>query len=91
MAIAAVAATLPSAAASGDAQRLVPLERWDVDHFVSSDEKSSSRLETRFGGFVAGAELFDAVAFNVSRSMIDLDHFIPLCFLESLLRLEAAQ
>lgn len=66
MAIAAVSALLPAVTASGDAPRLVPLERWDADSAIVSG-KSSARLETRFGAFVAGAELFDAAAFNVSR------------------------
>ncbi len=65
VAITAMASLLPAATAAGDAPHAVPLARWDADEFAS--EKFSVRLETRFGAFVAGCELFDATAFNISR------------------------
>ncbi len=67
VAIAAIAAAMPMAPACGDAPQAVPVERWDADHYVSAANKDATKLETRFGAFVAGAELFDAAAFNVSR------------------------
>lgn len=42
----------------------VPLERWDVDAFAL---QSPNALDARFGSFVVGAQLFDAVAFGISR------------------------
>lgn len=67
VAIAAISAMLPTTLACGDAPRSVPLERWDAEQYVSAGSKDAARLETRFGAFVLGAELFDASAFNVSR------------------------
>ena len=67
VAIAAIAAATPVAPACGDAPQAVPVERWDADQYVSAANKDAAKLETRFGAFVAGAELFDAAAFNVSR------------------------
>ena len=42
----------------------VPLERWDVDAFAAA---SPNALEARFGSFIAGAQLFDAAVFGISR------------------------
>ena len=42
----------------------MPLERWDADVFAAV---SPNALEARFGSFVAGAQLFDASAFAISR------------------------
>ncbi|PSC67706.1 polyketide synthase [Micractinium conductrix] len=47
---------------SGDASRLVPPSRWDVDVGWPGE----SVLPKRFGSFVEGAELFDRVFFAVS-------------------------
>ena len=44
---------------------VVPLERWDVDAFA---RVSPNALEARFGSFIAGAQLFDAAAFSISKS-----------------------
>ena len=63
--IAAIAGRLPQPAAgvcSGDAPRRVPLARWETDTGLSR-----AATEARFGSFVAGAELFDADTFGVSR------------------------
>ncbi len=67
VAIAAVAAALPTASVCSDAPRVVPLGRWDADQYLSAAAREVAKLETRFGAFIAGAELFDAAAFNVSR------------------------
>jgi hypothetical protein len=61
------AATLPTsthAAGSCDAVQPVPVERWDVEDV---QQASSVPMEARFGSFVAGADLFDAVALRISR------------------------
>ena len=66
--VAAVSGTLPGSSSLAlipeDAPAVVPLERWDVDGFA---RVSPNALEARFGSFVAGAQLFDAAAFNISR------------------------
>lgn len=64
VAIAAMVATHPAAAASGDAPQPIPLGRWDVEDYP---DKASSRQQSRFGSFVDCAEYFDAAAFNMSR------------------------
>lgn len=58
IAVKAVSTLLPEAASCIDAPKPVPLERWDTDFGTSN---------ARFGGFVCGAEQFDAAAFGVSR------------------------
>ena len=63
----AIAAVLPSPAPGmpdNDAPRPVPLERWDVEDVQKS---SPVALEARFGSFVKDADLFDGVAFSISR------------------------
>ena len=63
----ALAAVLPSPAPGmpdNDAPRPVPLERWDVEDVQKS---SPVALEARFGVFVKNTDLFDGVAFSISR------------------------
>ena len=54
----------PAAARTASPPAAVPLERWDADVFAAV---SPNALEARFGSFVAGAQLFDASAFAISR------------------------
>ncbi len=58
---------LPSGcgAPAWDAPRPVPKERWDVEDCMLA---SDGAREARFGAFVDAADLFDAAAFNISRS-----------------------
>lgn len=59
--VTSTAAKLPVVVSGNDASRTVPLARWDVE------ENCSKALESRFGSFVAEAEVFDAAVFNISR------------------------
>ena len=59
--ITAAGSRLPSSGTmncDGDAPRVVPVHRWDVDGATTA---------ARFGSFIENADMFDAAAFNISR------------------------
>jgi acyl carrier protein len=43
---------------------LVPLQRWDIDLFYTTDVSSGAGMYVRLGGFVDGLDLFDAEVFR---------------------------
>lgn len=49
-----------------DAIAEVPPERWSLDDFYSPDPDRPGRMRTRFGGFVADIDRFDAGFFGIS-------------------------
>ncbi|ACB75246.1 type I polyketide synthase [Opitutus terrae] len=49
-----------------DAISEVPRERWDIDAFYDPDPAAPGKMVTRCGGFVSGAEQFDAGFFGIS-------------------------
>lgn len=49
-----------------DAITEVPRERWDIDAFYDADPAAPGKMITRHGGFIAGADQFDAAFFGVS-------------------------
>jgi acyl transferase domain-containing protein/SAM-dependent methyltransferase/short-subunit dehydrogenase/acyl carrier protein len=49
-----------------DAIAEVPRDRWDVDAFYDPDPATPGKMNTRSGGFIAGADQFDAGLFGVS-------------------------
>jgi hypothetical protein len=64
--VTAVAGTLPGShcQAVEDASWPIPLERWDVDWFSAI---SQNKMDSRFGSFISGAEMFDNNMFRLSR------------------------
>jgi len=44
----------------------VPRERWDWRAYFSEDRNSSGRHYSKWGGFIAGADEFDPLFFNIS-------------------------
>lgn len=50
----------------GNAITEVPAARWDADSFYSSDITAPGKLTTRWGGFLANANTFDAGLFGIS-------------------------
>ena len=52
---------------SHDAICRVPASRWDADSFYDPDPEKLGAIYTREGGFVEGAEMFDADFFGISR------------------------
>jgi len=49
-----------------DAITEVPRERWDIDEFFDADPAAVGKISVRYGGFVGGADQFDAGFFGVS-------------------------
>jgi acyl transferase domain-containing protein/NAD(P)-dependent dehydrogenase (short-subunit alcohol dehydrogenase family)/SAM-dependent methyltransferase/acyl carrier protein len=49
-----------------DAIAEVPRERWDIEAFYDADPAAPGKMITRHGGFIAGADQFDAAFFGVS-------------------------
>jgi len=49
-----------------DAITEVPRDRWDIDAFYDADPAAAGKMSTRHGGFIAGADEFDAAFFGVS-------------------------
>ena len=49
-----------------DAIREVPPERWNADQFYDPDPSIPGKANTRWGGFLAGMDLFDAGFFGIS-------------------------
>lgn len=50
----------------GDGITEIPRERWDVDAFYSADVGAPGKIGTRWGGFIAGIDRFDAAFFRVT-------------------------
>lgn len=61
----------PAAASSGDAAKLVPPSRWDVERGWEIEA-----LPKRFGSFVQGAELFDDGFFALSAQEVSRGIFL---------------
>jgi acyl transferase domain-containing protein/acyl carrier protein/ubiquinone/menaquinone biosynthesis C-methylase UbiE len=49
-----------------DAITEVPRERWDIDEYFDADPAAVGKISVRHGGFVHGADQFDAGFFGVS-------------------------
>ena len=49
-----------------DAITEVPPERWDIDAWYNPDPAASGKMNTRWGGFLAGLEQFDPAFFQIS-------------------------
>ena len=49
-----------------DAIREIPAERWNVDAFYDPDPTAPGKMNTRWGGFLDGIELFDNHFFSIS-------------------------
>ncbi len=49
-----------------DAVTLSPCDRWDADAFYSPDVTVPGKMNTRWGGFIAAIEEFDADFFGIS-------------------------
>ena len=57
-----------------DAIALVPTERWDIDAYYDSDPDTPGKMYTRYGGFIARVDEFDAQFFGISpREAVNLD------------------
>ncbi|CAE8593145.1 unnamed protein product, partial [Polarella glacialis] len=67
-AVDSVGALRHGATAGHDGVREVPVHRWDLDLYWDRDPASCrvGRSYARHGGFVEGAELFDAACFGVA-------------------------
>jgi len=44
----------------------VPADRWDVEAWYDPNANTPGKIHTRFGGFIAGCENFDAAFFEIS-------------------------
>jgi phthiocerol/phenolphthiocerol synthesis type-I polyketide synthase C len=49
-----------------DAISEVPADRWDVAEYLDEDPSTPGKTNTRWGGFVAGVDLFDRQFFGIS-------------------------
>ncbi|MBA2682235.1 MAG: type I polyketide synthase, partial [Ktedonobacteraceae bacterium] len=49
-----------------DAITEVPLERWDISKYYDPDPMAPGKMNTQWGGFLSGIDLFDADFFGVS-------------------------
>jgi acyl transferase domain-containing protein/acyl carrier protein len=57
-----------------DAIREVPPDRWDIDAFYDPDPEAPGHMATRFGGFLANVDRFDAALFGISpREAVSMD------------------
>jgi len=57
-----------------DGIREVPPERWEVDRYYDPDPERPGKMNTRWGGFLAGIEHFDAEFFGISpREAVSMD------------------
>ena len=50
----------------GDAITEVPRDRWDVDAYFDPDPDAAGKMSTRFGGFLANVDRFDAQFFGIT-------------------------
>ncbi len=50
----------------GDAIREVPRDRWKAEEYFDEDPFAASKMNSRWGGFLDGADLFDPVFFGIS-------------------------
>ena len=58
----------------GDGVREVPPERWDIEHYFDPDPDRPGKLNSRWGGFLEGIDLFDAEFFGISpREAVSMD------------------
>ena len=63
----------------------VPKERWDVNRFYSP-EPAPGKSISKWGGFIAGADLFDAQYFRIDESLaLQMDPLQRLCLEHGLL------
>lgn len=68
--IISIASVIPSPAGGmpmHDAPRPVPFERWNIEDV---QQTSPIALEARFGAFIEDANLFDGMAFSISRCFV---------------------
>ncbi len=49
-----------------DAIQTIPRERWDIEAYYSSDPDIPGKMNTRYGGFLEGIDLFDPEFFGIS-------------------------
>ena len=57
-----------------DAISEVPPGRWDIDALYDPDPEAPGKMSTRWGGFLSGAEQFDAEFFGISpREAVGMD------------------
>ena len=57
-----------------DAITEVPPDRWSLDAFYDADPDAPGKMSTRFGGFLEGADRFDARFFGITpREAITMD------------------
>ena len=57
-----------------DGVSLVPRERWNADALFDADPEAAGRITSRWGGFIADADRFDAAFFGISpREAVEMD------------------
>src|SRR5262249_51357672 len=49
-----------------DAVTEVPRDRWDIDAYYDPDPTAPGKMSTRYGGFIEGADRFDAAFFGIA-------------------------
>jgi acyl transferase domain-containing protein/NADPH:quinone reductase-like Zn-dependent oxidoreductase len=57
-----------------DAITTIPPDRWDADAYFDADPQAPEKMNSRWGGFVPGVDLFDPVFFGISpREAVSVD------------------